>query len=351
MKVGIIGYPLSGKTSVFNTLTGLKARKDSFVSSGKDANVGLIKVPDKRLDELSRLFEPKKTTPAEINFIDMAGIGGDSAGGKRGFSAQELSWMRTVEAFVYVVRAFEDETITHPLGSVDPLRDIRSLDEEMALGDILVIEKRLERIAKEGKKGSREFELLERCMKCLEEEKPLRDAGLSDEEKKMLAGFQFLSLKLRLVLVNTGEDDMALPAGLAESYDNIIAFCAKVEEEISELPAEEQKEFLEALAIDEPARPKFIRAAYGLLNLICFFTVGKDEVRAWTIERGCTAQPAAGKIHSDIERGFIRAEVVAYDDYIGDPSMTKMKELGRLRLEGKTYVVQDGDIINFRFNV
>ena len=348
MKIGLIGFPLSGKTTVFNTLTGLHARVDSFHASGKEANVGLIKVPDRRVDALSAIYEPKKTTYAEISFVDLAGISGASGSG---FEANALNLMRQVDAFTFVIRAFPGEEVLHPLGGVDPLRDIRALEEELQLADLIVIEKRQARIEKEGKRGSAEHALLERLTGILESGTPLRETEFSAEELKSLAGFGFLSLKPCLLLLNTGEDNVRGDPAVMVKYTRAIAFCAELERQVAELPAEEQGEFLQALGIAEPAREKFIRAAYDLLKLISFFTVGKDEVKAWTIDRGTEAVKAAGKIHSDIERGFIRAEVVSYEDFIQEPNMTRMKELGQLRLEGKTYPVADGDIINFRFNV
>jgi len=348
MKIGLIGYPLSGKTTVFNAITGLHARTDSFISSGKEANVGLIRVPDERVTRLAEIYQPKKTTYAEISFVDLAGIAATAGGG---FDSATLNLMRQVEAFTLVVRAFEDEAVSHPLTRIDPADDIRKIEEEMQLADLIVLEKRLERIVKEGKRGSAEFILLERCREVLEKGTPLREVDFGAEELKTLAGFSFLSHKPRLALINTGEDNIGGDPALKEKYESLISFCASVEQQITELPSGEQGEFLEALGIEEPARDKFIRAAYGLMNLISFFTVGKDEVKAWTIERGTPAVRAAGKVHSDIERGFIRAEVVSYADFIAEPNMTRMKELGRLRLEGKTYEVADGDIINFRFNV
>ena len=348
MKIGLIGFPLSGKTTVFNTLTGLHARVDSFHASGKEANIGLIKVPDRRVDALSAIYEPKKTTYAEISFVDLAGISGSSGSG---FDANALNLMRQVDAFTFVVRSFPGEKVSHPQGSVDPLRDIRGLEEEMQLADLIVIEKRQARVEKEGKRGSAEHALLERLTGVLENGTPLREIELSAEEIKSLAGFGFLSLKPRLLLLNTGEAKVQGDPSVMEKYANAIAFCAELELQVAELPPGEQGEFLLALGIEEPARDKFIRAAYRMLELISFFTVGKDEVKAWTIDRGTEAVNAAGKIHSDIERGFIRAEVVGYEDFIGEPNMTRMKELGKLRLEGKTYPVADGDIINFRFNV
>lgn len=351
MKIGIIGYSLSGKTTVFNTLTGMHARADGFHSAGKETNVGRIQVPDQRIEFLSRVFKPEKTVPAEINFVDIAGFT-ESSGGKSGFAPQDLAWMRQVEAFTYVVRAFRNEAVVHPLGRIDPAGDIAGLDGELALADLMVIEKRLSRLAREGKKDSPEYDILGRCQDILEQGDVLREHTFGKEEFKILTNFQFLSLKPRLVLVNTGEEQIDLDPVLAERFGlGIIAFCAKVEQEITELPQEEQQEFLEALGIDRPARDKFIRAAYELCDLICFFTVGSDEVRAWTIEEGTGAQAAAGKIHTDMERGFIRAVVVSWEDFSAEPDMHRMKESGKLRLEGKTYRVADGDIIEIRFNV
>lgn len=349
MKIGIIGYSLSGKTTIFNTLTGQHARADGFRAAGKKANIGRIQVPDDRLQALSDIYKPQKTTPAEINFIDMAGI--TESGGKSGFTAEELGYMRTVEAFTYVVRAFEDQVVEHPLGRIDPGADIQNLDEELVLADLLVVEKRLARLEKEGDRSSTEHELLARCQSCLENGTPLRDTALDENEVQILANYQLLSLKPRLILVNTGENEMGLPPVLAEKYDGIIAFCARIEQEVSELPPDEQQEYLEVLGIDKPARDKFIRTSYKLLKLISFFTVGSDEVRAWTIEEGTEMPRAAGKIHSDMERGFIRAEVVAFDDFITAPDMHQMKKLGKRRLEGRHYKVADGDIVEVLFNV
>ncbi|MEA1996316.1 MAG: redox-regulated ATPase YchF [Gemmatimonadota bacterium] len=348
MKIGLIGYPLSGKTSVFNTLTGLHARVDSFHSSGKEANVGTIKVPDQRLERLEEIYRSGKVVHAEINFVDIAGI--MTTGGS--FEAKTLSLMRMVDALTYVIRDFRDETVSHPRDRIDPVRDIEGLDDELKLADLIVVENRQTRIAKEGKKGSPEYALLERCRVALEEGTPLKDIQLAAEELKTLTGFDFLSLKPRLILLNTDELNMRGDPAVAERFEDVVSFCAKVESEIAELDSpEEQQEFLEAMEISEPAREKFIHASYRLLNLISFLTIGKDEVRAWTITRGTDALRAAGKVHSDIERGFIRAETVAYDDFIAEPSMVRMKELGKVRLEGKTYVVADGDMIDFRFNV
>ncbi|MBW7996101.1 MAG: redox-regulated ATPase YchF [Candidatus Glassbacteria bacterium] len=349
MKIGLIGYPLSGKTAVFNTLTGLHARTDSFHSAGKQANVGLIKVPDVRIDELSAIYKRKKTTYAEINFADFAGISADSGSG--GFDSQSLSLMRQLDALAFVVRAFEDETVPNPRGRPDPVADVTGIEEELQLADLIVVENRQQRLGKEARQGTKEYELLEKCRAALEDGRPLRDIGLGGEEARALTGFTFLSLKPRLILVNTGEDALDDDRGAGEKFDNTITFCASVEQQIAELQPDEQQEFLEAMEISEPARPKFIRAAYGLMELISFFTVGDDEVKAWTIKAGTPAVEAAGKVHTDIQRGFIRAEVAAYDDYIVDRDMVKLKERGKLRLEGKNYVVQDGDIINFRFNV
>ncbi len=350
MKIGLIGYPLSGKTTVFNTLTGMHARVDSFLTAGsKEANIGLIKVPDERIDRLSAIFQPKKTTHAEVSFVDLAGISATASGG---FDSQTLTHMRVVDAFAVVVRDFANEAVSHPLSRIDPAADIRGIDDELVLADLAVVEKRQARIEKESKKGSAEWQLLERCRAALDEARPLRELNLSAEDQRSLVGFTFLSLKPRLVLLNTGEDNLAGTPAALERHPDAVVLCATVEQQLAELESEEERrEFLEALGIERPAREKFIRAAYELMSLIAFFTVGKDEVRAWTIERGTDAVNAAGKIHSDIQRGFIRAEVVSYEDFIREPSMARMKELGRLRLEGKIYPVQDGDIINFRFNV
>jgi len=353
MKVGLVGFAGSGKTTVFNTLTGLAAEVGGYGAREK-ANVGHIKVPDPRVEGLAELFNPKKKTFAEISFVDVAGPQAD--GGDRsetGLDPKIVQHMREVDALVHVVRAFDNPML---LQEADPARDIRAFDDELILTDLVQVENRINRLKKE-KDSARESELMTKLKGALESETPLRALDLTPEELMMMAGFRFLSLKPLLLLLNTGEE--AADAGphasareLAESKGlSLIAMSGKVEMEIAQLAPDEQREFLADLGISEPARDRFIGAAYRLLDLISFLTAGEDECRAWSIKRGTTAHKAAGVIHSDIERGFIRAEVVRFEDLIACGSEARCREQGKLRLEGKEYVVEDGDVVHFRFNV
>ncbi len=353
MKVGLVGFAGSGKTTIFNTLTGLAAEVGGYGAKEK-ANVGVIKVPDPRVDELAALFNPKKKTFAEISFVDVAGPQADQAErSESGLDPKLVQHMREADALVHVVRAFDNPML---LQEADPARDIRAFDDELILTDLVQIENRIQRLKKE-KDKDREADLMQRLKTALEEERLLRDLELAPEELTMMAGFRFLSLKPLLLLLNVGEGSAANESHapvieLAKSKGlSVIAMSGKVEMEIAQLDTDEQREFLQDLGINEPARDRFIRAAYQLLDLISFLTAGEDECRAWSIKRGTNAQKAAGVIHSDIERGFIRAEVVRFEDLIALGSEAKCREQGKLRLEGKEYTVQDGDVIHFRFNV
>jgi GTP-binding protein YchF len=353
MKVGLVGFAGSGKTTIFNTLTGLQAEVGGFGARDK-ANVGVIKVPDSRVDSLADLFKPKKKTFAEISFVDVAGPQGEqSERNETGLDAKLVQHMREVDALVHVVRGFDSAMLAQP---ADPPRDIRAFDDELILTDLVQIENRIARLKKE-KDSSRERELQEKLKAALEAEQPLRDLDLSHEEVSQIAGFRFLSLKPLLVLLNLGEDEVAKgpPAAVEDLARtkrlNMIAMSGKAEMDIAQLAPEEQQEFLQDLGIAEPARDRFISAAYRLLDLISFLTAGEDECRAWSIKRGTTAHRAAGVIHSDIERGFIRAEVIRIEDLVELGSEARCREQGKLRLEGKEYIVQDGDVVHFRFNV
>ncbi len=354
MRVGIIGLPRAGKTTVFNALTGAAAATGTFGAGGKKANLGVIKVPDPRVDQLAAIFRPKKTTYAEITFAD---IPGPAEGAEIGREPATVDLIKGCDALALVVRAFSGEEVPHPAGSVDPARDLAAVEGELALLDLIVVERRAERMAKERKASPVEVEAVGKARAWLEAERPLRALGLSEGERKALAGFKLLTEKPLLVVANLGESgEDGLPALRAEAERRglpLIALRGRLEMEVAALPPEEQGPFLAGFGLAEPARDQFIRAAYALADLISFLTAGEDEVRAWPIRRGTPAQQAAGKIHSDIERGFIRAEVVAFDDFIALPqkSMAKAREAGKLRLEGKEYIVRDGDIINFRFNV
>jgi GTP-binding protein YchF len=352
MKVGIVGFAGSGKTTIFNALTGLAA--ETGFGNRERANVGVIKVPDTRVDQLAELYNPKKQTYAEVSFVDVAGPDLETAErAETGLDQKLVQHMREVDALVHVVRAFESPLLAR---TADPRADIGAFDDEMMLTDLLQIENRQARLKKE-KDSAREQELLNRLKAAIESEQPLRSLDLSPEELGVIAGFRFLSLKPLLLLLNVAEENAAAgpspeTAELAASKQlSLITMCGKAEMDIAELAPDEQREFLQDLGLAEPARDRFIRAAYALLDLISFLTAGEDECRAWPLRQGTHAQKAAGKVHSDIERGFIRAEVVRFEDLIACRSIGACREQGKLRLEGKEYVVQDGDVINFRFNV
>lgn len=344
MKVGLIGHRGAGKTTIFNMLTGLQARVGGF-GGKEEVHLGVIKVPDARIDKLSAIFKPKKTTYAEIRFTDFPPSEGEE---NLKSSSALLAQMREVEAIALVLRDFDS--------GAQPLKDLNDLLTEMILADLAVVENRRSRLKKE-KARPQEEALLERCAQALEDEQSLRTLDFSADEEALASGFGFLSRKPLLVIFNQAEEKAGRP--LAESFEAELqrrglvglALAGKVEMEIAQLDAADRAAFLKEIGVEEPARDRFIRAAYALMHLISFFTTGEDEVRAWTITRGTVAKKAAGKIHSDIERGFIRAEVVHYEDFIACGSEAKCREAGKLRLEGKDYVVQDGDIIHFRFAV
>jgi GTP-binding protein YchF len=354
MRIGIVGLPRAGKTTIFNALTGAQAATGSFGAGGKKANLGVIKVPDPRLDRLAEIFEPKKLTYAEITFADIPGA---AEGAEIGKEAATVDLVKGTDAIALVVRAFGGEEVPHPKGSVNPARDIADVEAEFALLDLIAVERRLERMQKERKSSPIELEAVKKAKAWLEADRPVRTLELTADERKALAGFRLLSEKPVLVVVNLGEGgDEGLAAARAEASKRglpAIALRGQLEMELAAIPPEDQAAFLADFGLTESARDAFVRAAYEMTDLISFLTAGDDEVRAWPIRRNTAAQPAGGKIHSDIERGFIRAEVVAYDDFMALPqkTMAKAREAGKLRLEGKDYVVKDGDIINFRFNV
>jgi GTP-binding protein YchF len=350
MKIGLVGFPGSGKSTVFNALTGLSAETGYGASRGK-TNLGVVKVPDARVEALASMYEPKKKTLAEVTFSDVAaGATGSSA---RGLDRGVLSAMREVDALCQVVRAFSDASAEE---AADPLREVRDLEAEMVLADLELIEKRLERLKKE-KGKPREETALAQLKDQLDAEKPLRELTLSDEDWALFSGYRFLTQKPLLLVLNVDEGDVAAapPAAIAEHARarglGLVVLSAKVEQDIAQMPPEDQKDFIAALGLEEPARDRFVHEAFKLLDLISMLTAGPDECRAWPIRRGLHAQKAAGKIHSDIERGFIRAEVIRIEDLLALKTEAKCREAGRLRLEGKEYVMQDGDVVNFRFNV
>jgi GTP-binding protein YchF len=346
MKAGLVGYSQSGKTTLFNALTGL--HKGAAAGRGM-VNLGAIKVPDARVDALAAIFKPRKTTYAEMRFVDVPGPKGKGSG----LDADALRALAEVDAFCLVVRGFP----AADGAAADPERELRDFDAELVLHDLGVVEKRLDRLRREHGKGSGEYLELERLHAHLDGGRPLRTMSFSDAEDRELAHYAFLSRRPLLVVVNAAEEAAAaLPPAAVERAARergaeILSLCASVEAEIAELAPAEQPEFLASLGLSEPARARFIRAAYHLLDLVSFFTVGEDEVRAWPVHRGDRAPRAAGRIHSDLERGFIRAEVVHYEDFIAAGSEAKARHEGKLRLEGKEYVVKDGDILNIRFAV
>jgi GTP-binding protein YchF len=341
MKAGLVGFAQSGKSTLHSALTGLSAAGGG---RGK-ANLGVVKVPDERVDTLSRICKPKKTTFAEVVFVDVPG----PAKGARGLDAQAVAAVKEADALVLVLGAFDP--------SEDPGRALADFAGDLALHDLEIIEKRIGRLERD-RSNPLELELLGRCKTCLEGGKPLRALTLSEADEKALSAYAFLTARPLLVAVNVAEDALgkALPAGLvaalAEAGLQPMVVCAKLEAEVAALPPEERGAFLTELGVSEPASSQVIRAAYAALDYISFFTTGADEVKAWTIRRGSKAPKAAGRIHSDIERGFIRAEVIKYDDFVTfGGSEAKAREAGKLRLEGKEYVVQDGDCVHFRFAV
>jgi ribosome-binding ATPase len=356
MQFGILGLPKVGKTTLFNTLTASHEATGKFEAGGK-THVAVAKVPDARLAKLRDLFHPKKYTPATVEYVDIPGI-------QQGEGAEslDLAKLKTVDGLLHVVRAFDDPEIPRAGGAIDPRADIATLDLELILADHSLVERRLERLAKSGKRGPSPQEEHERrlladtILPALETETPLRRLTLDADDERLLRGFQLLSAKPMLVVVNVAEADVAkvkpedFGLGVANAPPGVVV-SAPIELEISRLASAEQQEFLADLGLAEPSLDRVIRACYELLGVLSFFTVGEDEVRAWTIRQGAVARDAAGTIHSDIERGFIRAEVVRWDDLLRLSTMAACREKALLRLEGKEYVVQDGDVVHFRFNV
>ncbi len=356
MRLGIIGLPQSGKTTIFNALT--RGDQPVTVSGGRfDVHTGVVDVPDERVDCLSDLFNPAKTTYAKVTYADIAGLEGSS--NKSGLSGPLLNQLSQMDGFVHVVRCFENQSIPHPLGSVDPGRDIGMMDGELLLNDLIAVERKLERSAEERKKGAgrdkaqidREIALFERLKAALAADTPLREIELLPEEEKSISGFGLLTRKPVLVLLNLsdGQDE---PEILYNHPRSVVACLqGKLEMELAQLDPQDAAIFMEEYSIETLGLYRVISLSYDLLGLQSFFTVGKDEVRAWTVKRGALAPEAAGVIHSDLQKGFIRAEVVSYEDLLALGGLAEARSRGKLRLEGKEYVVQDGEILQIRFNI
>lgn len=365
MKLGIVGLPNVGKSTLFNSLTKAGAESANYPFCTIDPNVGVVTVPDKRLDVLGEMYHTKKIVPAAIEFVDIAGLVKGASKGE-GLGNQFLANIREVDAIVHVVRCFEDSNIVHVDGSIDPLRDIETINLELIFSDIEILERRIAKavkVARNDKTVAKELALMERLKAYLEEGKLARGFEANDEdEQEWLESYNLLTYKPVIFAANVTEDDLANDGAdntgvqavrkyAEEAKCEVFVVCAQIEQEIAELDDDEKKMFLEDLGLTESGLEKLIRASYHLLGLISYLTAGEPEVRAWTIKKGTKAPQAAGKIHSDFERGFIRAEIVSYDDLMECGTYNAAKEKGLVRLEGKEYVVQDGDIILFRFNV
>ena len=355
MRLGIIGLPQSGKTTIFNALT--RGKQPITASAGRmEIHTAVVDVPDERVGKLSAIFKPRKTLYAKVTYADVAGLEG---GTKTEIAGTLLNQLSQMDGFIHVVRCFADENVPHSQGSVNPTRDLRSMDEEFILNDQIKVERKLTSLKEEKQKGAgrdksvveREIILFEKLHEVLQGEKPLRDISLSEDEEKTASGFGFLSQKPVLVVLNLGEGQTTSEITYEHKNSRVLPLQGKLEMDIAQLPPQEAEVFLKEYGIQEPSLSRMIKLSYEVLGLQSFFTVGEDEVRAWTVHLGALAPEAAGVVHTDLQKGFIRAEVIAYNDMILLGNMAEVRSHGKLRLEGKTYQVQDGDILNIRFNI
>lgn len=363
LTAGIVGLPNVGKSTLFNAITKKSILMANYPFATIDPNVGVVIVPDERIDVLKNMYNPERVIPTTYEFTDMAGLVKGASNGE-GLGNKFLSHIREVDAVVEVVRCFDDENIIHVDGSVDPIRDIEVINVELVLSDLEIVTSRINRIGKKAmttknKDDVKEIELLERIKEALESNIPVRKLGLDEEEKKLISSFNLITLKPIIYALNVEDNDINTGNNytkLVEDYakkegSETAIICAKLESELSELDEEDKKLFLDDLGIKESGVERLINKTYDLLGLATFFTVGKDEVRAWTFKKGSKAPECAGIIHSDFEKGFIKAEVMSYNDLVNAGSELKVRELGKARIEGKEYIMQDGDICHFRFNV
>lgn len=362
MKIGICGLPFSGKTTLFNALTGSMV-DTSFASGKKEAHYAIIKVPDERLDRLAEILQPPKKIPATVEYIDLTGLSGDEQK-KGGFSDYFLGQIRTVDAVLVIVRNFHNDNVPHPLNTVDPERDLKLVESEFILGDLSIIENRISRLERQMRANKtdqdvREREILLKLKKSLEDENPLRNIAVSTDDEHLIRGYQFLTCKPYILVINIDENDMSQADEIAEKYGHwtseqnvvVLPISARIEMEIRQLPEDEAVLFRDDLGLTALAMERLIKTSYDLLGLLSFFTFNEEELRAWTIRQNTHAPQAAGAVHTDMEKGFIRAEVVHFDDFFVRKSMAKCRDDGVLHVEGKDYIVQDGDIIHFRFAV
>ncbi|NLN15670.1 MAG: redox-regulated ATPase YchF [Tissierellia bacterium] len=363
MKLGIVGLPNVGKSTLFNAITEAGAEAANYPFCTIEPNVGVVEVPDDRLEKLAAIYGSKRIIPAIIEFCDIAGLVKGASKGE-GLGNKFLSHIREVDAIVHVVRCFENADIVHVDGSIDPIRDIETINLELMFSDMELLQRRLERTTKAAKGNKellKEVDLIKEVLKALEEGKSIRSMNLSDDEEQLIKGYNLLSSKPVIYVANVNEDDLIaeddneyvkrVKEYAAAENAEVIVVCAAIEEEIAQLEDEEKKEFLKELGLEKSGLDKLIQASYSLLGLISYLTAGPQETRAWTIKKGTLAPQAAGKIHSDMERGFIRAEVISFDDLMACGSIAAAREKGLVRVEGKDYLMKDGDVVLFRFNV